>query len=1787
MMTFQTGPDCGDKSKPALDCHHVKAITSGRGSNLILKTVALAISWLAIALAHVAGHAAPAITATKTDQLAVDNNSNLKPDPGDTLRYIVVITNSGTSDALAVLFSDLLDTNTTFVIGSVMTTPLAQPDSYSAIGNVQISIAAPGVLANDTDPEGVGPALTVTPFTGASANGGNVTLSANGSFTYNPPPGFEGTDTFSYTLNDNDTPNNTDTGTVSITVSGMIWFVNSAAAPGGDGRLTTPFNTLTGAGSFNTSANAPGDNIFLYGGSYTGGLTLKNNQKLIGHGATASLSTITGLTPPTGSLALPATGGTRPTVSAAVNNITLGSGNLIRGLNLNNTGGTALLGASVGSLAVSDASVTNTTGTAINLANGALAATLTSVSASGGANGIKLLNTTGSFTVTGTGGAASGGAIQNSTGADGSNAGCGLYLDAVSNISLTNLVIRDHPNFAIRGLNVTGFTLVSSTVSGTNGSSAAFDEGGLSFSNLLNSALISGCAISGGLEDNVRVENGSGTLNRLTIQNTTIGANSTSFGDDGVFVQALNAAVLNVTVSNCVFTSARGDLLQCNANNNSVMNWVIVRNAFSNSHPNILSAGGGTTFSGGGGGTAVTVTYDISNNTFRDALGIALNVFKGTGAGSFSGTISNNTIGVSGVTNSGSAQASGIQVTSSGTGSHTSRIEKNTIYRYNENGIYVRANDGSSTMNLTIVSNTVAQPEVFGLNGLQLNIGAIAGDANFVCADIRGNTLAGSGPFAADDFSLRQRFNTTIKLPGYAGAVGDTAAVVASVQANNVAGADGAASVSGAGGGFVGGAPCVLPLMAARGGVAAAEPGTLTVQSTLAAKVSAGKISSAPPDEAVSAEPVLDEAALNTIIVAAKKRWQAAGLTEQQLAAINRVKFELTEMGGWCLGAASEGRVQLDRKAAGHGWFIDPTPMDDAEFTSPVSATCSQTAPQLAPAGRIDLLTTVLHEMGHAAGLSDLNGSRSRDNLMYGSLAVGERRLPAAGQASGTVPGTVQRTQFIFTPISIGTLPPGKSITITFLATINNPLPNGVCQVANQGTVSGSNFASVLTDDPDTAAPNDPTITIIDTLPTPAIVAVPANVCPNSSGNQASGPSGLAGYAWTIGNGTITGPANQQSITYTAGATGNVSLGLTVFSASGCSAATATNVAIVVPTTPVVVTEGCSFRSNYFANLTFTDALPTTTMGMAFDGTNYWSCSGGDASGVRLARYNASGGLLATYSPGLDFRSVFTDKTGALLARAYGSPIIYRQTSPGIFVNSGITLTGGSLDAQSSVVLNSAGTEFLAMNLGVVSRWSTNGSYLGSVTLQGFGSVGGENVFPQNRGLAVVGSFWLTYNSTRVLSVWDPAGNRVMLATLSGAGAGFDSLFGFSCCNGKVFVVDVAGGLWWGYDICSGERMAVYGAPSAAAWNTDVQNKILGAGAIPQVDAFLVTAGNPVPTLAELRRYRAVLVYSDSNFNSNTDLGNVLADYVDQGGGVVLSTFVFVSSGSLSIQGRLTTGGYLPFTMGGQSSGVTLTLVKDLPLHPIQSGVASFNGGTASFHNNPISVALGGTLVGHWSNGQPLVGTKDFAIGRTVGLNFYPPSSGTRADFWAAGTDGARLMANALMWAGETPPTIVTNPVNQIGAVGSFVSFSVSAVGSEPFTYQWRRDGINLAGQTASTLTVEVQPANEGNYTVVVSNPYGLAISTSASLGSSLRFLSPAAPVGGVLPLYLANSDNCPLTPERAARIRVYASTNVALPFASWIQVTNALVLSNGVLRVQGVNTTTPQLRFFRAVEMP
>jgi hypothetical protein len=85
--------------------------------------------------------------------------------------------------------------------------------------------------------------------------------------------------------------------------------------------------------------------------------------------------------------------------------------------------------------------------------------------------------------------------------------------------------------------------------------------------------------------------------------------------------------------------------------------------------------------------------------------------------------------------------------------------------------------------------------------------------------------------------------------------------------------------------------------------------------------------------------------------------------------------------------------------------------------------------------------------------------------------------------------------------------------------------------------------------------------------------------------------------------------------------------------------------------------------------------------------------------------------------------------------------------------------------------------------------------------------------------------------------------------------------------------------------------------------------------------------------------------------------------------------------------------------------------------------------------------------------------------------------------------------------AAVVPPTIFTQPTDQTVVVGGSTTFSVGASGTAPLSYQWRFNGGALLGQTGTSLLLtNVQLAQEGNYSVVVTNQAGSVISSNAVL---------------------------------------------------------------------------------------
>jgi glucose/arabinose dehydrogenase len=96
----------------------------------------------------------------------------------------------------------------------------------------------------------------------------------------------------------------------------------------------------------------------------------------------------------------------------------------------------------------------------------------------------------------------------------------------------------------------------------------------------------------------------------------------------------------------------------------------------------------------------------------------------------------------------------------------------------------------------------------------------------------------------------------------------------------------------------------------------------------------------------------------------------------------------------------------------------------------------------------------------------------------------------------------------------------------------------------------------------------------------------------------------------------------------------------------------------------------------------------------------------------------------------------------------------------------------------------------------------------------------------------------------------------------------------------------------------------------------------------------------------------------------------------------------------------------------------------------------------------------------------------------------------------------------------NTVPAIVTQPSNQTVAAGQPATFSVTATGTAPLSYQWQKNNVSISGATGASYTIaSAQPADAGAYRVIVSNTAGSVTSTAATLTVSAFNTPPVAQI--------------------------------------------------------------------------
>ncbi len=616
---------------------------------------------------------------------------------------------AGTTCTVTVIAAQITDPMAADFTFSFTLPVVANNDNYpeGVVGNVSVNSAdVSGGAFSVTDNDEANNPLTITAFDATSANGGTVTMVTSGpnigQFTYDPPLGFEGSDAFNYTIGDGST---SDAATVTMTVADMVWFVDNNAAAG-DGRLSSPFNTLAAfntanAGSGSVPDPKDGDVVFLYesGSAYLGGVTLRSDQKLIGQDATSSLSALTGTVPAASSAPFPTMNSANPTIvhiTSGLDGVVLAQDNDVRGLTIGNTTGAGLKGSTFGTLTVGDVSI-NGGGQALDLTTGAVSATfdvLTSTSSAG--RGINLDGVTGSVTHSAASSIAgstteavriNGGVVTFTYDGDITNSGNGIVLTGNSgqmDFGGTLTLAPVGPNTAFRatgGGQITadgsGSTINTGAVTALEISNTTIGSGGVTFRSISSNGGSTGIVLNNA---------GSGGFT-ITGTGTTDGSGGTIQSKTVRGIQVIGTD--NVAFSNMAFTSASTtNGATCTGLDNSGCNAAVYLNAVTNASLSNVDI------------TGITAQQGING---LNVTGFTLSGGTITGAGN-----QVNEGGVRMFNLSGTVTVSGVLVESS-----------------SERNFYVRNNfPGPTTLTMSVANSTFSdtQSSGFGADGLEVEL---------------------------------------------------------------------------------------------------------------------------------------------------------------------------------------------------------------------------------------------------------------------------------------------------------------------------------------------------------------------------------------------------------------------------------------------------------------------------------------------------------------------------------------------------------------------------------------------------------------------------------------------------------------------------------------------------------------------------------------------------------------------------------------------------------------------------------------------------------------------------------------------------------------------------------------------------------------------------------------------------------------------------------------------------------------------------------------------------------
>lgn len=478
------------------------------------------------------------------------------------------------------------------------------------------------------------------------------------------------------------------------------------------------------------------------------------------------------------------------------------------------------------------------------------------------------------------------------------------------------------------------------------------------------------------------------------------------------------------------------------------------------------------------------------------------------------------------------------------------------------------------------------------------------------------------------------------------------------------------------------------------------------------------------------------------------------------------------------------------------------------------------------------------------------------------------------------------------------------------------------------------------------------------------------------------------------------------------------------------------------------------------------------------------------------------------------------------------------------------TLAGGQLNKPQGVAVGANGVIYIAdTGSNTIKAISSNGSVTTIAGTAGVtGGLDGTGSAAEFNGPSAIvvdanGNLFVADTNSSTIRKINPAGAVTTIAgfpgltgTSDGTGnnARFNKPEGLAIdSNGIIYVADTGNGLVRKMTAAgvvttvtvSGDNAWLLVDPYGIAVNGSGTISILdsGSGTILEISpAGAVSFVATVPLLLQQfspSRYLTGGVALDASGNTYILYGVI--QYGGIGGATGAQLWQISPSGTINVvstwQGSGYTGVQVPFQNPG-AIGVAIDAAGDVYLTAANSILVGAPAIAPSIVVQPQSqTAPAGTSATFsvMANGAP---SPTFQwqfnganiAGATAGTLTLTNLSSSQAGNYAvviSNASGAATsnFASLTVTPGSTGPKLTAQPQSQSVTAGASATFSVTATGSA-LLYQWRKNGVAIAGATSSTYTIlSTQVSNGGVYSVAVSNSGGTVTSTPVYLGVNVE----------------------------------------------------------------------------------